>query len=373
MKQIKFGEVHLNNNTRKYLNEVLDNEWLTHGKFTEKFETEWAKLTNSNYSIFVNSGTSALIALFASLYDLGAKRGQNIIMPALSFVSTWNAALAAGFNIKFVDIEINDSMNINCSKIEEQIDKDTIAICGVSLMGKPYNADIIQQICQKHKLWHIADQCEAHFCSFNNKPILHYADAEVYSFFAAHILYATEAGSINTNNSYIKDLCLSTRTHGRKNGKLFFDFERFGLNLKPTDLAAAVGLASLEESKEIFNKRKDNLVKLQNSLQKYRDLIYLVLEDRGINSPHALSITFKKENYINKLKEHLTNSNIEWKLNFQTPHKSKAFDWMNLNIKDIPNALWVSENGIHCACHQYLSFNDIEYMIEIFERFFKFC
>ncbi len=159
--RIEFGDLKIGEVAKKHLAEAVDSNWVSGGPKVKKFEEEWGKLFDYKYNVAMSSGTDADINACFALYDLGAKRGDEIIVPALAFIAPANAVLAAGFKPVFVDIE-KHTLNINPEKIEEKITPRTRAIMVVHTMGKPCKMDRIAEIAKKHNLTLIEDACEAH-------------------------------------------------------------------------------------------------------------------------------------------------------------------------------------------------------------------
>lgn len=358
--QIKFGEVRLGYKAQANINTCLSTNQVTMGPMVEEFEQKWGKINETPFNVAMNSGTSALIGLFLSLYDFGARPGMEVIVPSLSFVASFTSIIAAGFKPVFVDIDLN-TLNINTDLIEQEINENTIAILGVSLMGKPYQAEIIQKLCHKYDLWHFCDNCEAHLCKRQFKRMEMYCDAACYSFFAAHLAFSGEFSITSTFNNKLDEILRSIRNHGREGDYHSFYHQRFGLNLKPTDIHAAIGLESLDEIQQTFDKRKKNLNYLQIELVNKESVILSLEDENDLNCPHALSIV--KNPYCNgwsieELKTALNEENIEFKRNFGAAGSHKALERYVTSPENAPNADIAGE-GIHIGVHQYLSDSDL--------------
>ena len=149
--RIDFGDLIIGETAKKYLQKAIDKNWASEGDNVKQFEEDFAKLFGYKHAIATSSGTDADIVACVALYDFGAERGDEIIVPALSFVSTANSILAAGFTPKFVDIAL-ETLNIDPSKIEEAITDKTRAIMVVHTMGKPCEMDTILKIAEKYDL-----------------------------------------------------------------------------------------------------------------------------------------------------------------------------------------------------------------------------
>lgn len=370
--RINFGDVKIGEIAKNHILDCLDKNWVTHGDKVREFESKFCQLGEYKYGAMVNSGTSADFLACLSLYDLGAKRGQKIIVPALSFIATQNSVIAAGFIPVPVDIH-RQTLNIDENLIEDKIDKDVVAIMCVNTMGKPCNMRKLREICDKHKLTLICDNCEGHFCKFEGKQMSHWADIVTYSFYSAHVLFSTQGGFVGTNRKEVHDSVISTRTHGRKNGELLFSHIAFGWNCMSTDLHASVGLESLDNAMNIFDARKKNLFYMIDGLKKLDQKFYFNLEEKNdVISPHALSLTFKEDNEERFLKfyKYMDDNGIQVKLNFKSVFtQQKAMEWMGYKLGDFPESEFVGRNGLHLSCSQFLTRDDLDFIINTVERF----
>src|SRR3989338_7163510 len=166
--KIPFGAVTITEYSRQLISQILDARRVSSGKYVREFEERFASLIGVKDAVAVSSGTDADALALAVLYDFGAKRGDEVIIPALSFVATGNAVLQAGFKPVFVDID-RKTLNIDTSKIEVVITDKTRAIMPVHLMGKPADMDKINTLAKKHKLYVIEDAAEAHGATYRGK------------------------------------------------------------------------------------------------------------------------------------------------------------------------------------------------------------
>ena len=210
MKRIEFGELKLGEIARQNLMDVCDTNWASNGPKVKQFEKEWGKLFGFKENVAMSSGTDACINSCLALYDLkNAKRGDEIIVPSLSFIATSNAVRAAGFVPKFVDIK-KETLNIDETKIEEAITNKTKAIMVVHTMGRPAEMNAICDIAKKHNLTVIEDACEAHGAKYKGEYIGHWGDMSVYSYYVAHIVSCGEGGMVSTGDSFTADVLSST-------------------------------------------------------------------------------------------------------------------------------------------------------------------
>lgn len=376
-KRIEFGEVRVSDVAKQHVMDCLENNYITSGPKVQLFEKKWAEIFNYPYSVALNSGTSAVTACCMALYEYGAKPGDYVLCPALSFIATANAIRAAGFTPAFVDIR-RDTLNIDEQKLdrlitslkEDVVSKKKIAgLVIVNLMGKPSRLDIIQEIADKHKLKVIVDNCEAYGSKVNDKYSLEYADMEATSHYVAHIICAAQLSTVSVKTKELQEIIQSIRSHGREPNSLYFNHIRYGFNFQPTDLHASIGLGEIDDFWKIFNKRKDTLKRYREALNGLEDKVYLLEEDVGCsNAPHGFSITLKEKfadkNNFHKLTKWLDEANIHWKRNFGAMHTHKTFEYLKYRPGCFINAEYVGTYGIHIGCHYWLSDEDIDYVCE---------
>lgn len=371
--RIDFGDIVIGDIAKDRIKKALDKNWITEGVNVKEFEEKFAKQFGYKHAIATSSGTDACIAALAALYEFGAKRGDEVIVPATTFCATANAVLAAGFIPKFVDIKL-ETLNINESKIEEAITEKTIAIMPVHLMGKPADMDPILKIAKKHDLRVIEDCCEAHGAKYKGKYIGTIGDMGTFSFYVAHVVVSGEGGIVSTNNDEIADIVRSVKSHGRPIGSIYFDFQRFGLNQRMNDLTAAIGIEGMAHFDETFKKRKDNIKTLYEMTKDLEKYVYFIKEeDHEVISPHAFPMILKdlKYNY-KKFYKYLEKNDIQCKTLFASlPTQHRAFTFLNYQLGNFPVAEYIGENGLHFGIHQYLTDEDLSYISKVLRNYFK--
>src|SRR3989344_8921692 len=371
--KIEFGDLKVSKESVKHLKEVIESNNISGGIKVKKLEEKWGKLFNYKYNLAVSSGTSADIAACMTLYDFGAKPGDEIIAPACAFAAVGNSIRAAGFKPAFVDIK-KETLNINSNKIEEKINNKTKAIMAVHTMGKPCDMDTIVKIANKNKLYVIEDCCEAHGGKYKNQFVGTFGDFATFSFYVAHIVSCGDGGMISTNNKEIFEVLTSIKYHGRKPNSLYFDHLRYGLNFRINDLTASIGIPEIEKFWKTFNKRKDNFYYLKEKTKDLEDLVFFTEEDSNETiSPHAFSMTLKhpKLNY-SKFYQFLENNSIRCKRNFGSmPTQHGAFAYLGHKLGEFPEAEYVGDNGLHFGIHQFLNKKDLDYVSDKLHEYFK--
>lgn len=373
--RVTFGDLKIGATARKNLQTVMDTNWASEGPMVRDFEKNWNDLFGYHQSVSMSSGTDACINACLVLYDRGAKRGDEIICPALTFVATVNAIVLAGFVPKFVDID-RGTLNIDPEKIRDALTDKTRGIMVTHTMGKPCDMNSIMSIANEKDLFVMEDSCEAHGAKIGNKYIGQFGHVAMFSFYTAHIVVAGEGGMCSTMYSEVADILCSTKSHGRTPGSAYFDFHRIGLNSKMNDLEAAIGLEGVEQFYQTIEKRVANRKVLMDLLEDLQDSLWfpnLGTDDEFV-SPHAFPIIFREDNpeMCTGLYQSLEQNSIQCKTLFGSmPTQHLAFEYLGHKIGDFPEAEFVGNNGLHFGVHQYLDADDMSYVSEKIHDFLR--
>lgn len=371
--RITFGHIEVGESGLRYLNEALKRNWVSEGVNVQRFEEGFAQKFGYSYTIATSSGTDAGIVSMASLLERGAKRGDEVITPALAFVSTANCILTAGLVPKFVDVEMK-TLNINPELIETAITPKTRAIQVVHTMGKPCKMDEIIEVAKRHHLLVIEDSCEAHGATYKGQFIGCIGDLGLFSFYAAHIICSAEGGMISTNDPELAQLCRSIRSHGRREGDLYFHFDRVGFNSKMNDLEAAIGLEGLEMFDWTFQTRRRHMLRLQELLSPLEEHFILYRDEpQEVTCPHAFPMVLRDERKsVEGLYQHLEDRGIQCKTLFGSlPTQHQAFFFLGYSEGDFPVAERIGRTGLHFGIHQYLTNDDIEFIAGSIKEYFS--
>jgi len=391
--KIPFGTISITQESRDLINKALDAGRVSNGKYVREFEELFAKLTGTKEAVALSSGADADALALAVLYDFGAKRGDEIIIPALSFVATGNAVLQAGFIPVFVDIE-KENLNINPVLIEKVITKKTRAIMPVHLMGKPAKMDEINKIAKKNKLFVIEDAAEAHGGVYKGKNVGTLGDMAAYSLYLAHIITTIEGGIVTTDREDFAQVLRSLRCHGRackckicvvntnsdycqkrftQDRDIRFIFERVGYSCKMNEIEAAIGIGSLKSYDKIIAKRRNNLLKFIDRLAEFEKYFYTIHEEKDERiGPHAFPIILKEGMPFtrNQLVDYLDKNEIDTRDLFTSmPTQCPGFSFLGYKLGDFPNAEYIGNNGLHIGVHQDLGEEHIDYFVKTVQSF----
>lgn len=391
-RHIAIADLKIGKKAKNYVLSALDENRLTYGNFTQRFEKGFAKIHKRNYAMVCNSGTSGLqVALHALKEIYSWEDGDEVLVPAVTFIATSNIVLHNNLKPVFVDIE-KDYYCIDPNKIAEKITKKTKAIIPVHLFGQSANMKKVIDIAKKHKLKVLEDSCETMFVNYDGKPVGSMGDISVYSTYVAHIMVTGVGGIVTTNDELLATTIKSLMFHGRDNIYLKiedddtknkvrlnslierrFQFNHVGYSYRLTEMETALGLAELEKKDQIIKRRIYVGKKLTKALSKYDR--FLQLPKVRENSEHIYMLypivliddRIEKEDLLLFLEENEVETRLFMPLLSQPIYK-KIFGEIENNY---PIAKKLTERGFIIGSHPYLSDQDIKYVQKLFHTFFK--
>jgi dTDP-4-amino-4,6-dideoxygalactose transaminase len=334
---------------------VYDQTAFSGGSFVEEFEKEFAGFCGTSYSIGVNNGTTALhLAMLA----LGIGPGDEVIIPANTFIATaWGISHAGAVPV-FVDCN-PDTWEIDPSKLQEKINSKTKAVIGVHLYGQPFDIDKVQAICSKNRLWMVEDAAQAQGATYLGKPVGSFGEMACFSFYPGKNLGACgEAGGITTNNpTYYKHL-QSLRNHG---SVIRYYHDEIGYNMRMGGLEGASLQVKLKHLPIWNSKRKEIAKKYQAGIRNTK--IKMQVQPVGHDSIfHLFVITTEDRDGLIKF---LNERNIFPGLHYPVPcHLQKAYTGLGYKKGDLPNAEYLAEHCLSLPMYPELSQDDVEYVIK---------
>ncbi len=391
-RQIGVGGFRLTEAEKKNVMGVLDSNRLNYGDFSRKFESEFAKLHGSKFGVMSNSGTDALrIAVAALKEKRGWKDGDEVIVPALTFIATSNVVIQNNLTPVFVDVE-KECYGIDAGKIEAAITQRTRAIMPVHLFGMPAQMDKIMEIAKKNRLAVVEDACETPFARFKGRAAGTFGDIGAFSMYAAHIIVTGVGGISLTNDPELAVMMRSLVNHGRDSIYLSIDddktsdkkklreiiskrfkFVRLGFSARITEMEAAIGVAQLERKDEIVAERQKNAAFLTNKLKKFESELQLPKLRDGAEHVFMMfpivikGSRFTKEQLVNFLEE----NNIETRDMLPLTNQPVYREIFGDDLEErYPVAKWINQNGFYIGCHNEMTQQDLEYVAEKFEEFF---
>ncbi|MBI2617092.1 DegT/DnrJ/EryC1/StrS family aminotransferase [Candidatus Gottesmanbacteria bacterium] len=361
----------LHGNEAKYVESCLSSSWISSkGNFITKFEEQFAKYIGTKYAIAVSNGT---VALHLSLVGLGIGKGDEVLIPDLTFVATANAVTFTGATPVFIDVD-DSSWGISPQMLEKKVTKHTKAIIVVHLYGRPADMESIIPIAQKFNLKIIEDAAEAHGAEVslknknktNWKKVGSIGDVGCFSFYGNKIITTGEGGMITTNNSSLVEKMRMLRNHGQDLKRQYYH-SVVGFNYRMTNIQAALGCAQLERIDQFLQKR---VLIAQKYTMKLKDIPGIIPHPRkaGERSVYWMySILVRKPYSLtsDKLMKNLGKENIEtrpffYPLHILPPYRMKG---------EFPVSNYLSRHGVSLPSSVFLRNEEIEVIAAIIRKY----
>ncbi len=237
----------------KFLLEALKSgRWSVGGKLQEEFEKKFADFQQAKHALLCSSGTAALkIALKA----MGLKPGDEVIIPAYTFIATATSAIDLGLRISYADID-PESYTIDPESARKLVTEKTKAIIPVHIAGRPADMDALKELAEERSLMILEDAAQAHGAEWRGRRVGAIGDAGIFSFYQSKNITCGEGGAVTTNYDEIADKVWSLRNVGRPKEGPWYEHKIYGWNYRITEFQAAILLAQLEKSPNLMRRRE---------------------------------------------------------------------------------------------------------------------
>lgn len=325
--------------------------WLTAGRFSDRFEKEFAEWIGVRYVNLVNSGSSANLLAFAALTspllkERAIKRGDEVITVACGFPTTIAPIIQYGAVPVFVDVTIPE-YNIDVNMLQNALSEKTKAVMIAHTLGNPFNLKAVKELCDKNNLWLVEDNCDALGSKYTIDGVTKFTgtwgDIGTSSFYPPHHMTMGEGGAVYTDNPLLQKIIRSMRDWGRECvcppgkdnlcGHRFdgdfgllphgydhkYVYSHLGFNLKVSDMQAAVGVEQLKKFPSFIEKRIENWNYLLEGLSDLSDkLILPKAEDNSAPSWFGFLITLRVDSGLNRtnITRYIENHNVQTRLLF---------------------------------------------------------
>jgi CDP-6-deoxy-D-xylo-4-hexulose-3-dehydrase len=373
------------------LKTFLTGKWLSSGESVNKFEREFSKKFNFNYSVMVNSGSSANLVMIAALKKyFDWQDGDEIIVSVCGFPTTVNPIIQNNLKPVFVDIDYSD-LNWDIEQIRKKITPRTKALFSSPVLANAYNYDEIISICNEYDIHLIADNCDSLGSKWKGEYLTDHAVAASCSFYPAHHITTIEGGMVSSNIKEVVDLARSFAWWGRdcycvgsQNlsscgtcGKRFdnwligydkvvdhkYVFGQIGYNLKPIDMLGSIGSIQLKKFDEIHQKRRSNKSRLHKIFETIPGV--RVIDELPDAETSWFGVPIICDGYKTQLVKFLEDNKIQTRNYFAGNllihpayrHLESAFNY--------PNAMKVLDNVFFIGCSPVITDEMIDYIEEV--------
>lgn len=355
---------------------------LTKGDLTVELEKKWSQFIGSKYSVYVNSGSSAILLSLAAFLYSNKIRNKKIVVPSLSWATDVSSPMLLGMEPIMCDCNLED-LSCDLEKLEDIFIKESpSSFILVSPLGLVPNMEKVVELCNKYDVTLFEDVCESMGSKYNNKFLGSFGFASFFSLYFGHHLSTIEGGFINTDDEDFYHLLLMMRSHGwdrdlpkEKQEELrdkykvddfsaLYNFYVPGFNLRATDLQAFIGLRAIDKLIDYSNKRNKNFIIYRNEIK--NNILDLKFNHNYYVSNFAYPIVNKNRDLIVK---ELKENNIEVRPLIAGNMANKPM-WLNENKKEeMVNCELIDEYGFYVPNHQDLTEQEIYKIISIINKY----
>lgn len=347
-------------NEKKYVMECLDTGWISSiGRFIRLFEEGFAAYCETSYAVACNNGTTALHLALAAL---GVQPGDEVIVPTLTYVATANAVRYCGARPVFADSDPR-TLALDPASLDQLITPQTRGIVVVHLYGHPADMDPILRTARRHGLFVIEDAAEAHGALYCGRKAGSLADAATFSFYGNKIITTGEGGMVTTSDPALHDRLRLLRGQGMDPARRYW-FPVVGYNYRMTNVAAAIGLAQLEQIHEFLDQRLHLAACYRHALAPLAE--YLELPSEQPWARHAYwsyavvlrdSVRLQRDDIMRGLDQDAIETRpVFYPMHVMPPYHEPA--------RRYPVAERVSARGICLPMHGLLTPDDIAYIAD---------
>jgi UDP-4-amino-4,6-dideoxy-N-acetyl-beta-L-altrosamine transaminase len=291
---IPYGRQTVDDDDVQAVVEVLRGAWLTTGPNVELFERSVAQAAGTRHAVAVSNGTAALHCI---MHALGVGPGDEVIVPAITFVATANAAVFEGATPVFADVEA-DTLTVDPRSVEARITPRTKAIVGVDYAGQPCDWDALRAIATKHGLPLIADGCHALGASYKGAPVGSIAAMTAFSFHPVKHVTTGEGGAIATNDDELAKKLRLFRAHGiatdhrtrEQKGTFLYEMVELGYNYRICDIQCALGASQMKKLEGWVERRRAIAARYRSALPAIAGLEVLRDRDEAKNAYHLFVV-----------------------------------------------------------------------------------
>ena len=356
------------------IQKVIDSNMFTMGKYVAEYEKQFADYFGSKHALMVSSGSTANLLMIAALFytkneTYKLKRGDEVIVPAVSWSTTYFPLYQYGLKIKFVDID-SKTLNIDLDQLKLAITDKTKVILAVNLLGNPNNFTAIQNIIGEKDILLLEDNCESMGSTFEGKQSGTFGIMGTYSSFFSHHIATMEGGCIVTDDEELYHILLCLRAHGwtrnlpeknlvtgKKSADPFdeaFKFVLPGYNARPLEMSGAIGVEQLKKLPSFIKHRQDNGAYFTELFSGHSYLNIQV--ETGKSSWFGFSFVIKAGSGITRKEvvEKLMKEGVECRPivsgNFAKNEVVKYFDYEIHG--SLSNAEYLDQNGFFIGNHQ---------------------
>lgn len=370
---------------REAIRRVAESGHYSMGEEVRRYEEAFAEKFGTKYAVMVSSGSAAnLLAVAALVYSGRLKKGDEVLVPAVSWSTTYFPLCQMGLKLRFVDID-RHTLNIDLEEVERAVTSETRMLFAVNLLGNPNDFGRLCEICKRHGILLAEDNCESLGATYQGKQCGTFGLFGTYSTFYSHHLCTMEGGMVVTEDEGLYHYMLAVRAHGwtrnlpkdsriyEKSSDDFYESYNFivpGFNLRPLEMEGAIGMEQLKKMDGIIAARRRNAAYFLAQTKGIKDIF--TQAETGSSSWFGFSVVLnggmagKRDRVVNRL----VSAGVEVRPvvagNFT---RNKVIDYLDYSIHgDLDDADFIHENGFFVGNHSREDSRGIDYVVGVLEK-----
>jgi CDP-6-deoxy-D-xylo-4-hexulose-3-dehydrase len=366
------------------INGVIAKDMYTMGAGVKQFEENFAEYVKAKYAVMVNSGSSANLIAVAALFftkNPKLKRGDEVIVPAVSWSTTYYPLAQYGLKLKFVDVDLH-TLNFDLEQLKNAVSDSTKMILAVNLLGNPNNFDAINEIIGDKDIILMEDNCESMGAEFKGKQTGTFGLVGTYSTFYSHHMATMEGGLIVTDDEEMYHVMICLRAHGwtrhlpkenhvsNKSDNAFEESFRFilpGYNVRPVEMSGVIGVEQLKKLPSFLDYRRKNAELFVSLFENHKD--FYIQKNIDNSSWFGFSFIIKPESTLDRAEivKKLEDNQIDCRPivtgDFTKNEVLKHFDYEIFG--EMKNAQYLDKKGFFVGNHQVDLTEEIHHLFEV--------
>lgn len=367
------------------IDRVLKSKQFSMGPCVKEYEETFAYKFGTNYAVMTSSGSAAnLLAVAALVYSRKLHPGDEVIVPAVSWSTTYFPLYQMGLRLKFVDID-RETLNMDIEQMTEAMTATTKMVCLVNLLGNPNEFDKILSICRKKNVIVMEDNCESLGAEYEGRQAGTFGDIGTFSTFYSHHLCTMEGGVVVTDNKELYHYMLCIRAHGWtrnlpedssiyvKRENPFYESYNFivpGFNLRPLEMEGAIGLEQLKKMDSIISQRRKNA---EYFIKKLLEVPFVrTQKELGKSSWFGFAVILeaekagKRDTVVRRLAEEGIEVRPIVAGNFTRNPVIRYLDYTIYGSLEASDD--IHENGFFIGNHSKPNYGEVDYFIEVLKQ-----
>ena len=376
------------------IHRVIKSDQYSMGQEVLRYETDFARYFGSNYAVMTSSGSTANLIMIAAMFfskdkDRRLVRGDEVIVPAVSWSTTYFPLQQYGLKVKFVDID-RDTLNIDLEKLKDAITDRTKVILAVNLLGNPNDFDAIKALIGDTKISLLEDNCESLGARFRGKQAGTFGLMGTFSSFFSHHIATMEGGCVVTDDEELYHILLTIRAHGwtrnlpkenwvtgTKSDDPFEESFKFilpGYNVRPLEMSGAIGIEQLKKLPSFIDQR---IVNAEFFIKTFADHPYInIQKEVGESSWFGFALILKENSPLTRgeLVRVLAEREIECRpiVTGNFLKNVEVLEYFNYEIFDtMKNAEYIDKSGFFVGNKHVNIIEEIQYLFDTINDVFQ--